>query len=39
MDIDNRRIGVNCSMITTDRIESIDIDDVHDYELAKKIIV
>lgn len=32
-----RRIGFNPYMIETDRIESIDIDDIEDYELAKNI--
>lgn len=34
----SRRIGFNYSMIETDRIESIDIDEKEDYELALKLI-
>ena len=34
----NRRIGFNPFMIETNRIESIDIDEYEDYELAKSII-
>jgi CMP-N-acetylneuraminic acid synthetase len=34
----NRRIGFNPYMIETNRIESIDIDEYEDYELAKSII-
>jgi CMP-N-acetylneuraminic acid synthetase len=34
----NRRIGFNPYFVETDRIESIDIDEEQDYELAKKII-
>jgi CMP-N-acetylneuraminic acid synthetase len=33
----DRRIGFNPFMVITDRIESIDIDDCDDYELAQKI--
>ena len=33
----NRRIGFNPYLIETDRIESIDIDEIEDYELANKI--
>lgn len=32
----NRRIGFNSCMVVTDRIESIDIDEMEDYELATK---
>ena len=34
----NRRIGDNSSMIETDNIEAIDIDERKDYELAKNIV-
>jgi hypothetical protein len=34
----NRRIGFNPYLVITSRIESIDIDDIDDYELSKKII-
>jgi CMP-N-acetylneuraminic acid synthetase len=34
----SQRIGFNSKMIITDRIESIDIDELEDYELAVKII-
>lgn len=34
----NRRIGYNSTMIETDNIEAIDIDEKKDYELAKNII-
>ena len=34
----NRRIGFNPYLVTTDRIESIDIDEREDYDLAKSII-
>ena len=34
----NRRIGFKPYFVETDRIESIDIDELQDYELAKKII-
>jgi CMP-N-acetylneuraminic acid synthetase len=37
MDKYNRRIGFNPKMIETSRIESIDIDELDDYELAKAI--
>ena len=33
----NRRIGFNPFMVQTNRIESIDIDDKEDYDLATKI--
>ena len=34
----NRRIGENYFMVETDRIESIDIDEVQDYEIARSLI-
>jgi hypothetical protein len=38
LDKSNRRIGFNPFLVETDRIESIDIDEKEDYELAKNII-
>ena len=34
---DNRRIGNNPFMIEVDSVESIDIDTIDEYELAKKL--
>ena len=38
LDKHNRRIGFNPYIVETNRIESIDIDEKEDYDLAKKII-
>jgi CMP-N-acetylneuraminic acid synthetase len=38
LKIHDRRIGFNPYLVTTDRIESIDIDEQEDYDLAKSII-
>jgi CMP-N-acetylneuraminic acid synthetase len=38
LKIYDRRIGFNPYLVITNRIESIDIDDIDDYELSKKII-
>jgi CMP-N-acetylneuraminic acid synthetase len=38
LDVHNRRIGFNPFLVETDRIESIDIDEKEDYNLAKNLI-